>query len=368
MSRKKNFEFTIDTACPHTIKKFELIEEYVKSWAQKLLNFKECNGIVFIDCMCNSGIYKDINGNTVYGTPIRISKLLSQTMQAYPQKQALLYFNDLSTDKVAALKTHLPPDTQNFHIYTSSIDGNELLRRFQAKPQLKFNYLLVYDPYTASIVWDALMPFLNIWGEVIINHMVSDTIRGVSQAKKPTAIEKYEKTYKANIDELIRFGSDRNAFEQKIREIILAQQINSNRKYHVSSFPFFNNKNVLVYNLIHCSGNIEGFKLFKKTAWKTFGGKSSLKNTHGSENQLMFDLTGSGELTTQTDEYCYHVKDIAKYLHDKFKGRKNVPFDEVYGVLETHPIFPSDGFRAEIKQELKSIYNVTISQKTMTFN
>ena len=55
----------ITTAKPHTIKKFELIEMYIKAWAQKLMLNNACNGLIFIDCMCNSGVYKDINGNIV---------------------------------------------------------------------------------------------------------------------------------------------------------------------------------------------------------------------------------------------------------------------------------------------------------------
>ena len=51
--RKKS---VISKASPHTIKKFELIEEYIKSWAQKLLLTESCNGLIFIDCMCNSGV------------------------------------------------------------------------------------------------------------------------------------------------------------------------------------------------------------------------------------------------------------------------------------------------------------------------
>ena len=51
----------IDTIHPHTIKKIELIEAYVEAWAYKLLEYgrqtQNCKGIVFIDCMCNSGIY-----------------------------------------------------------------------------------------------------------------------------------------------------------------------------------------------------------------------------------------------------------------------------------------------------------------------
>lgn len=43
--RKKS---VISKASPHTIKKFELIEEYIKSWAQKLLLTESCNGVIFI--------------------------------------------------------------------------------------------------------------------------------------------------------------------------------------------------------------------------------------------------------------------------------------------------------------------------------
>ena len=45
--RKKS---VISKASPHTIKKFELIEEYIKSWAQKLLLTESCNGLIFIAC------------------------------------------------------------------------------------------------------------------------------------------------------------------------------------------------------------------------------------------------------------------------------------------------------------------------------
>lgn len=363
MGRKKQVSVSIDTANPHTVKKFELIEAYVESWAQKLLNYHECDGIVFIDCMCNSGVYLDNVGGTVYGTPVRVSLILSEAMQKYPAKQADLYFNDLSSEKISILREHLPSDTGNFHIHTSVGDGNVFLKSFRLKPQL--NGLLVYDPYEASIDWDAITPFLNTWSEVIINHMVSDALRGIPQAKRPDAIAKYEETYRANINDLLRFESDRSAFEQKIREIISAQQMRTTRKCYLSSFPFFNRTNALVYNLIHHTGNIEGFKLFKTTAWKTFGGKSSGKNTHGNENQLVIDFMGGGT-TTSTDENCYNINDIAKYLRDQFRGRADVPFDEVYGVLETHPVFPSEGFRSEIKKELKS-YDVKISRQTMTF-
>lgn len=92
----KMSDVEIDEAKPHTIKKFELIEEYVKSWAQKLLNYSECTEIIFIDCMCNSGIYLNQKGQEVYGTPIRISNVLAEVIKQYPKKKARVYLNDFS--------------------------------------------------------------------------------------------------------------------------------------------------------------------------------------------------------------------------------------------------------------------------------
>ena len=118
MASSNNKEL-MSKASPHTIKKFELIEEYIKSWAQKLMLNQYCNGIIFIDCMCNSGLYHDENGILVEGTPIRVARVLADVMreQNYQAQQAWLYFNDLSQAKITELRKHLPDDTRNFHIY-----------------------------------------------------------------------------------------------------------------------------------------------------------------------------------------------------------------------------------------------------------
>ena len=367
MARKQNPEVTIDTAYPHTVKKFELIEEYVKAWAQKLLNYQECSGIVFIDCMSNSGVYQDDNGNEVFGTPIRVANYLSGIMENYQSKQAWCYFNDLSAEKIEILKSRLPADTSNFHIVTRTDDGNALLKAIKNLANLGLHYLLVYDPFEAAVDWEALLPFIRNWGDVIINHMVSDSIRAVSQVKRASAIAKHEQTYLASIQELATFGSNREAYEKRVQEIMTALRGDLRKRYYIASFPFFNTRNALVYNLILGSSNIEGFKLFKRIAWNTFGGKSSAKDTHGNENQLKFDFTNAGGVTTQTDEYCYYPQDIVKYLHDKFKGRVDVPLGEVWADLEEHPVFPSEGYRLQIKRGLKSTYGDTVSKSSITF-
>jgi three-Cys-motif partner protein len=357
----------MEIAHPHSIKKFELIEAYVKVWAQKLLNTLGCDGIVFIDCMSNSGIYQDEKGKTVFGTPIRVANYLSDVMKTHPEKQAKLYFNDISSEKIEELKKHLPPNTSNFTIITSVLDGNILLKEFKFEPS-NYCYLVVYDPYDASIDWFALMPFINTWGDVIINHMVNDTIRAVPQVKKPSAIDKYEHTYLTDFQELSCLGSDRVAYEKKVLEIIHSLRGNSSsHRYYIASFPFFNSKNTIVYELLLGTSSVKGFKAFKKFAWQTFGGKSSAKKTYGKENQFMIDPDNETLLTTYTDENCYYPKDIANYLHKLFIDQEDVPVKKVWAALDEHPVFPSDGFRTEVRECLKTTFGDKVAHKSISF-
>ena len=355
-SRKKS---VISKASPHTIKKFELIEEYIKSWAQKLLLTESCNGLIFIDCMCNSGVYTDNTGQLVKGTAVRVSEALREAARTYTQKNIHIYLNDKDKARVDELKKHLPQDERNFKIVTSCSDAHELLRTIG--PQLyatgQLHYFLLYDPYDATIDWEALLPFFRNWGEVMINHMVSDPVRAISSAKKKTTKVKYENTYLEDFEKLVPYGSDKTAYEARVEEII--NSLKGARRYYVSAFPFYNTQNSLVYNLIHCTSNKEGFKLYKRSAWKVFGAQSSTK--HSVENrQLSFNFLG--EIAEEEDESCLHVIDIAKYLQRSFRGRKQVPLDEMRELLDNHPIFPSEGFRNEVKGNLTGFFDAKIEQ------
>ncbi len=311
--------------------------------------------------MCNSGIYLDENsGKMVEGTPVRVARVISNIMrsQKYQKQQALLYFNDISEEKIAELKKHLPENTHNFHIETSVGDGNDLIRGIgkRIKSQNKLHYLLFYDPYQAIIDWDALAPFIRTWGEIIINHMLYDTIRGISQAKQPETASKYEQTYFAKLGDLLAFGNDRDAFEQRIHDIIKSIKGIGKKRYYIASFPFFNSKNVLIYNLLHCTSNIEGFKLYKSTAWSTFNDRSSNKNSKVDHGQCVFNFDENSDeptITTVSENNCYCVHDIVKFIVSVFDGRENVPLDDIWGVVDEHPVFPSDLYKNDIKSILK---------------
>ena len=100
--RKKS---VISKASPHTIKKFELIEEYIKSWAQKLLLTESCNGLIFIDCMCNSGVYTDDAGQLVKGTAVRVSEALREASRTYTEKNIHIYLNDKDKARIISCST-----------------------------------------------------------------------------------------------------------------------------------------------------------------------------------------------------------------------------------------------------------------------
>ena len=375
MSKQMNNEI-ITEAKPHTIKKFELIERYVDEWARKILGYdgkdgrEGSKGIIYIDCMSNSGVYRDENGNQIEGTALRVAKRLNDIVTNYPGKSAILIFNDISEQRIEYLKTVIEKaNLTNIQVVYRSEDCNSFLRGLDLDSyKRQFNTLLLYDPYKAAIDWDAVTPFLNTWGEVIINHMVFDTSRGASQAKKKDVIVRYTETYQEDIGTIIKMGKDKHQLNDAIIAIINKRRTGSPQRKYIASFPFFTRTNGLVYNLIHCCSNIEGIKLFKRVAWKTFGDKSSLKNTHGDEMQLQFNLTGEGFFYSPTDEDCYFVKDIAKYIYDKYKSNNPLYLTTIYADLDEHPIFPSDGYKNEIKDELRRTYGAKFHRNgTVTF-
>ena len=298
------------------------------------------------------------------GTPIRVANVIADAMTKYLDKKATLYFNDFDAEKIDELKENLPADTNNFHIEFSTGDGNDLLKTLRPKllRQDGLHYLLFYDPYKAAINWEALAPYFFGWGEVIINHMDSDTRRAVKSAKRPEAIDKYEQTYLTTVDDLISLHDDKNAYDGLIKDIIKKLRNMSNRgEYYLAAFPFFIKTNAKIYSIIFFTNNINGFKLFKTTAWKIFGGKSSNQNTHGEEiQQSLF-------ATPPEDKQCYTVNDIADYIVDNFKGRSAVPLKEIYDVVDEHPVFPTDGWKPQIKDALKLTGRCKVGRSTADF-
>lgn len=355
----------ITEVAPHTIKKFELIEAYVDEWARKILGFEQAKGVIYIDCMSNSGLYYDEKKNIIEGTAIRVARKLNNIIVNYPEKKAVIIFNDLENARVKLLKTEIEKlNLNNIEVSYHNEDCDSFLQGLNSTEWSDYNTLLLYDPYNASINWNAIKPFLNRWGEVIINHMAFDTPRGVTQAKKKSVIERYEETYQRDIDSIKE--TDKAELDKIIVSIIKNNIQRTNSKYYISLAPFYSRTNGKLYSLFHCTSNIEGIKLYKRVTWKTFGGKSSLKRSHHDNNQSTFDFGAEIALQETADPECYTVTDIAKYIYKTFNQNGTPTLNEIYTALDKHPIFPSDGYKNEIKSELKKL-GVKVSGTTITF-
>ncbi len=354
----------------HTIKKFELVSKYAEGWARKILGYGKSKGLVYIDCMCNCGKYYDSEGNVVEGTALRVAKYINAINEKH-KKNSILFFNDIDKEKIECLKSEL--ETLNLRYvkyYCFNTDANALLRIISEQDFDKHNTLLFYDPYNADIDWDALEPFYNMWGEVIINHMISDPIRGAKMAHKPDKIAKYERTYRQGIDEIIKISNQPNNREELEKRIssIINSCVYDEKSYYIASFPFYIKTNQLVYNLIYFSWNRNGIVLFKRTAWDVFGGQSALKHRVASSvtGQLCLDFD-NGKIKEEAQRGVYTVYDIAKYVYEKYKGKGEVSFNDIYIVLEKHPIFPSDGYKNDLREILKESFGVKIKKASAVF-
>ena len=120
-----------------------------------------------------------------------------------------------------------------------------------------------------------------------------DTSRGVAQVRDETKKKKYIDTYQQAIEDLVEICTDKTALDNLVKKIIRDKSDNKT-DVHLASFPFYNQNNGLVYNLIYYSKSIIGFRLFKKTAWKVSGDKSTVTVSHHNPSQFAIDFDNEG--------------------------------------------------------------------------
>jgi hypothetical protein len=78
-------------------------------------------------------------------------------------------------------------------------------------------------------------------------------------------------------------------------------------------------------------------------------------------------MTTTATSMSFSDGRCYTIKDIAKYLYDNYASRGTVLLQELYQDLDSHPVFPSDGFKLDIKNALKDYGYATCKRDSVVF-
>lgn len=95
----KENEKYLDEAKLHTQYKIKYIKDYVRRWLNVAVNYRQRN-IVFIDSMCNAGIYK----NGIKGTCIEVIELFIEHAKENEAKQFYVFLNDYDKDKINVLR------------------------------------------------------------------------------------------------------------------------------------------------------------------------------------------------------------------------------------------------------------------------
>ena len=344
----------------HSTQKFELLAEYAKGWAAIMEASKKCDEIVFVDCMSNSGVYLDSNGVLVYGTPIRVAEILSKFAVDHPNMKVTLVFNDYDGLKIEMLSILLPKNTKNFHCELYVGDAHKLLSERKENFQgPRKHFLLIYDPFEAEINWHVLAPYVSGWGDVIINHMVSDTVRAGKVVKKPEKKQKYLNTYPIQgvniLDSMLNGSVTKDDLEHIVECVLRLLRQYKNNETYLGVAPFIGPTRSLIYNLIMCSGSIRAFTLFKKVSWETFGWNVCVydKQQDGSGVCEEINLFDSIDVMAEApvNKNNYTIDNIVDYIQKEFNGQQQVLWEDVKNSLAKHPIYPC-AFLNEIKDLL----------------
>lgn len=92
--------------------------------------------------MSSSGEYSSLDGQQVFGTPVRVAELLSEAASRYPGKNIYAVFNDINADKIEHLQSIVSSGTKNYHISFHNKDCNQLINHNQVSSRMEMQEIL----------------------------------------------------------------------------------------------------------------------------------------------------------------------------------------------------------------------------------
>lgn len=262
----------------HTVDKINYIKEYVTNWLYVMSQYS--NEVYFIDCMSNSGIYK----NEYLCSCIEVLQIFYSFAINHPSVNFYLFCNDYDNKKIEILNEIINYLKNKYHyirnvkIIISNMDATKYINQLteQLNNNIKKSILLYVDPYNfvTKELLDALFNFTTkIYSELILNFFSSDVTRNISNEfayKKKESLNKvvtnytpYEEDEKISANQLMYSVIDRFTESTKLKY-----------KYF---FQIKNSKNVEQYYLIYFSPNLKGLIKLKNAVWKLYGPSTNNK-------------------------------------------------------------------------------------------
>ena len=261
----------------HTVQKIKYIKAYVEQWLYALM--QTSSNFVFLDTMCNAGIYK----NGYLCTSIEVLNVFVSFAQNRPEKTFTLLCNDYNQNRRDSMSAifHLYEDElkkrgiRNIHLRMDCMNARDYLPfidqqyRFSHIKTIKDMALLLWvDPYhmiDEEIAW-AVKKFLqNVYCEVIVNLFVSDYTRNVSNVSCPeygVKLRSFTKGFCGLKDEKQKGEIVRNAF--------ISQMKKGTKIKYFYSFCVKPRTGGVLYYLVFLTPSLSGLEKVKDAACKVF--------------------------------------------------------------------------------------------------
>lgn len=271
----KENEKYLDEAKLHTQYKIKYIKDYVRRWLNVAVNYRQRN-IVFIDSMCNAGIYK----NGIKGTCIEVIELFIEHAKENEAKQFYVFLNDYDKDKINVLRDlisnyNIP---NNLRINITDKDVVEYLSLLIEKNTFSSSCftLLYIDPYNFGIpnLLATIKRFIDkFYCELLFNYFSSDVTRNKKNASAKNKMSKIKNELSSVITD-INIEDDEN--KEILNKLISTYKHTNNIKYSFA-YRFNNTNNAELYYIIFFTPNKRGLELIKESIWEVFNGEESFK-------------------------------------------------------------------------------------------
>lgn len=263
--------------------KIKYVTEYVRQWVIISSERTDISDIVFIDCMCNAGVYYD--GDLC--TSIEVMQIFSEAAEQHPSKNYVLRLNDIDSEKIDILKcviTKLRKKLPNFLIYISNKDVNEYLEQINNSASV-FGYgksvVLYVDPYDFGTVHIPKVSAIlkKHYCELIFNFFISDYTRNWNTDKDRIAA--------------CLGGQSIDTKEQLIE--YMEKQFKVGKIKLGFSYQFKIITNIELYQIMFFTPNKRGLEVLKDALWKVFNGKFYHRNRSEFEESQMSIFTVQDE-------------------------------------------------------------------------
>lgn len=304
----------LDEKGEQTTYKIKYVTRYVRQWALIEVNRKEIQQINFIDCMCNTGVYKDGDACTA----LEVIGIFNELAKQFPSKRFVVYLNDINSKRIDNFnkiyqKHIVPQKSLNLLVYLKDKDVNDYLDMIIASSQNKqglFAYgkcnLIYVDPYNFGTV--QISKLHNIleknYCELLFNLFTSDYVRNI--AKDTGRIQKCLGGFKpATKDEFINY---------------VVNELRVGHIQYTFAYSFHTVKNVELYQILYATPNIRGLEVLKDSLWDVFDGEEFHRN-HAPKISDVEQISMFDDEDPKEQRLREYAQEARRIICEEFKGQ-----------------------------------------------